>query len=180
MKIYVYVLLCIMLFSSCQEAERRKRIEEVGNWIGKKMECPVNGIFTCLGKDTISQFPKYPYVIVNYIDSTDCIGCKLRTLEWKKFMNKLEMKYPKMVSLLFYVQTKNIKELMWILKGDDFNYPVCVDKDGKFYKINQLPPDEVFRTFLLNADDEVLLVGSPVGNPSLEQLYMDEFEHHQD
>lgn len=179
MKIYGYVLLGIMLFSSCQKVERKKRIEEVENWIGKKIEFPVNGIFTHFGKDTISQLPKCPYIIVNYIDSTDCMGCKLRTLEWKNFMNKLEMNHPRIVSLLFYVQAKNTKELMWILKGDDFNYPVCVDKDGNFCKINQLPSDEVFRTFLLNADGEILLVGSPVGNPSLEQLYMDELEHHQ-
>ena len=44
--------------------------------------------------------------------------------------------------------------------------------------MNQLPSDEAFGTFLLNANKEVLLVGSPVGNKSLERLYMDEFEHY--
>lgn len=93
-------------------------------------------------------------------------------------MNRLEMKYPGMVSLLFYIQPKNMKELIWILRGDDFSYPVCIDKNGDFNKMNQLPSDEAFGTFLLNANKEVLLVGSPVGNKSLERLYMDEFEHY--
>ena len=178
MRNYGYILLCIMLFSACRSFEKESKINDVRSWIGKEIKFPVDGVFTRLGKDTVFQFPKRPYIIVNYIDSAGCVGCRLRTLEWKNFMNKLEIKYPEMVSLLFYIQAKDTRELMWILRGDDFSYPVCIDKGGDFSKINQLPSDEVFGTFLLNVNKEVLFVGSPVGNPSLEQLYIDEFEHH--
>ncbi len=47
-----------------------------------------------------------------------------------------------------------------------------------FGKINELPLGGAFGTFLLNAKKEVRLVGSPVDNPSLERLYMEEFEHY--
>lgn len=178
MRINGCILLCCMLLSACRSSEKENKISDVRSWIGKEIEFPIDGVFTRLGKDTVFQLPKKPYMIVNYIDSVGCTGCRLRTLEWKTFMNKLELKYPGMVSLLFYIQAKDTKELMWVLKGDDFSYPVCIDINGDFSRLNQLPSNEAFTTFLLNANKEVLFVGSPVGNPSLEQLYIDEFEHY--
>lgn len=178
MRINGCILFCFMLLSACRSSEKESKTNDVRSWIGKELRFPIDGFFTRLGKDTVFQLPKKPYMIVNYIDSLGCMGCRLRTLEWKIFMNKLELKYPGMVSLLFYIQAKDTKELMWILRGDDFSYPVCIDINGNFSKLNQLPLDDTFGTFLLNANKEVLLVGSPVGNPSLEQLYIEEFEHH--
>lgn len=172
------LLFCMMLLTSCRDVEKESKIADVESWIGKEIQFPTDGIFTRMGRDTVFCFPKLPYTIVNYIDSAGCVECRLRALEWKDFMNRLEMKYPGMVSQLFYIQPKNMKELIWILRGDDFSYPVCIDKNGDFNKMNQLPSDEAFGTFLLNANKEVLLVGSPVGNKSLERLYMDEFEHY--
>lgn len=172
------ILLCIVLLFACRNSEKERRVNDVRSWIGRKIEFPAEGIFTRFGKDTILRLPHTPFIIVNYIDSTGCVECRLRTLEWKNLMNKLERQYPGMVSLLFYVQAKDPIELMWILKGDDFGYPVCMDKDGVFGKINQLPLDVAFGTFLLNNNDEVQLVGNPIGNPSLEELYIEILEHH--
>lgn len=172
------ILLCIVLLVACGNSEKERRINDVRSWIGRKIEFPVDGIFTRFGKDTILQLPQTPFMIVNYIDSTGCMECRLRTLEWKNLMNKLDRLYPGMVSSLFYIQAKDLIELMWILRGDDFRYPVCIDKDGVFGKINQLSSDEVLGTFLLNSNGEVELVGNPIGNPPLEELYIEILEHH--
>ena len=167
------IVLGLLCTFSCRTPGEKDKINAVKAWLGKKVEFPENKVFTRFCKDTITELPCTNYIIVNYIDSVGCIGCKLQALEWKGFMDKLASVSSERVLLLFYIQAKETKELMWMLRGDDFDYPICFDESGTFRKTNALPPDTVFGTFLLNADKEVVLIGSPIGNHGLEELYME-------
>jgi len=47
--------------------------------------------------------------------------------------------------------------------------------DGSFERLNpHLPKDERFHTFLLDENNKVILVGYPVNNPKLKELYLKE------
>ena len=51
-------------------------------------------------------------------------------------------------------------------------FPVLLDTAGIFERSNpQLPENPVFHTFLLDRDNRVVLVGSPLGNPKMWELY---------
>ena len=52
-----------------------------------------------------------------------------------------------------------------------FDLPVFYDPDGAFERANpQLPANPLFHTFLLDRDNRVVLVGSPIGNPKMWEL----------
>jgi len=49
--------------------------------------------------------------------------------------------------------------------------PYFQDEDEKFKKVNSFPGDMSSQVFLLDKDNRVVLVGSPIGNTKLWQLY---------
>jgi hypothetical protein len=54
-----------------------------------------------------------------------------------------------------------------------FHRTVFYDPDGSFERLNpHLPANEQFHTFLLNEDNKVILVGNPVHNEKLKNLYL--------
>ncbi len=173
-----YNIVCCIAFGwlcvfSCQAPGEKDKVNKVKAWLGKEVKFPENKVFTRLCKDTITELPYANYIIVNYIDSVGCIGCKLQTLEWQGFMDKLASVSSEKVLLLFYIQAKETKEFMWMLRGDGFDYPICFDESAAFCKANNFPSDTACCTFLLNATREVLLIGSPISNHSLENLYLE-------
>lgn len=172
MKVLHYLLILLLFLFACQDKKEEKNKQIIENLLGQKIQIPPNAIMTYWGEDTISQLPDKSYTIVNYIDSTDCINCKLQTFEWKEFMNKMERIFPEKILLLFCIQTENTKEIKWLLKGDDFNYPVCFDPHGTIIETNQLPLEDIYHTLLLDSQKRILLVGSPINNASLEKLYI--------
>jgi len=49
---------------------------------------------------------------------------------------------------------------------------ILIDKDYNFLKINDFPPYKRFQTFLLNDNDEIILVGDPFYNDKSMKLYI--------
>lgn len=59
-----------------------------------------------------------------------------------------------------------------MLKRENFNAPVWIDRMNAFYNLNHFPSDERFQTFLLDKDNRVLAVGNPIHNPKIKELYL--------
>ena len=71
-----------------------------------------------------------------------------------------------------YFSPKRIENLKSGLHVHRFDLPVFYDPDGAFERANpQLPENPVFHTVLLDRDNRVVLVGSPIGNPKMWELY---------
>ena len=51
-----------------------------------------------------------------------------------------------------------------------FDEPIIYDYHNQFFKLNQFPPDP-YRTFLLDKQNKVQLIGNPVETPQLWELY---------
>lgn len=100
--------------------------------------------FTVLGADTNFLF-KSEYRIITYVDSAGCTSCKLKLEWWKKFISQLDTIGN--LPVLFFLHPKNRKELNYILKRDNFNYPVCIDENDSLNKLNHFPSDLMFQTF---------------------------------
>ena len=43
------------------------------------------------------------------------------------------------VPFIFFFQTKDVRELRYILRRDNFSHPVCIDTEDSFYKLNRFP-----------------------------------------
>lgn len=58
------------------------------------------------------------------------------------------------------------------MKRDKFTHPVCFDEEDAFNKLNKLPTDMTFQTFLLDKDNKVVAIGNPIHNPKVKELYL--------
>ena len=54
-----------------------------------------------------------------------------------------------------------------------FEYPLFLDKNRQMQQINNFPKEPMFQTFLLDKNNRVLLIGNPIGNTKLWNLYKD-------
>ena len=156
--------------TSC--SDKNKHVgERVSFWMGKEITYPENTL--CLiKKDTVDvrDFDA-DYKIVVYIDSLGCTNCKMKLREWTETMNLYNSAPDTDVDMLMVINTKDIPSLQYILRTYDFDYPVLADTLDLFRKTNGIEDDENFRTFLLDNDNKVVAVGSPVWNPNVRNLY---------
>jgi hypothetical protein len=74
------------------------------------------------------------------------------------------------VSFLFVVHSLDYEQLDSDVKFLEFDYPLIYDYQNRFYKLNQFPQPP-YRTFLLDKDNYVLSIGSPMANPKIWELY---------
>jgi len=166
--------LCVCLFMvSCVESDKERLSKLVKEWEGKEILFPAHSTFTIQGKDTVDfEFKNTDYKIVTYIDSVGCTSCKLQLPRWKQLIEEVDSLTGGSVPFLFYFHPKDLKELRYYTRRDDFTYPVCFDEKDELNQLNQFPSDMTFQTFLLDRDNKVVAMGNPVLNPKVKELYL--------
>lgn len=170
---YVYGLLLALLSISCKETDRERVSRLVNEWDEKVLCYPPNLIFSVLGKDTVNYtIPKSSYTIITYSDSVGCISCRLQLKRWKGFINEMDSIITQSIPVAFFLHPKDKKEMIFILKENDFEYPVCIDMHDSMNKLNKFPNDMMFQTFLLDKNNKVVAIGNPVHNPKVKELYL--------
>ena len=169
------IVLLAYFLVSCQESIKERSTRLIKEWEGKVIRFPVRSVFTVIGRDTVDfDFMDAKYKVVTYIDSTGCVSCKLQLNRWKQLIAKIDSVTHGNVPFLFYLHPKDIKELRYLTRRDNFIYPVCFDEKDEFNALNQFPDEMMFQTFLLDKDNRVLAWGNPVLNPQIEKLYLKE------
>ena len=166
--LYLEVLL---LFSSCQNSPQEHITQLVEEWQGKEVRFPENPVFTRQLSDTVDyRIPETEYKVLVYVDSIGCTSCKLQLPQWKEFIAYVDSVSGGKIPFLFFFQSKDNKELRYILKRDNFRLPVCVDSQNEFGKLNRFPSEQMFQTFLLDKDNRVKVI-------ALTQLVPDQEEY---
>lgn len=170
--VLILSLTILLLASSCQNKKEREAKKIVREWVGKKIQIPENTMFSVLGKDTICQdLLKKPYKILLYVDSVGCLSCRLKLPDWKKLMKEVDSIAPGKVGFIYIFQPKREKELQMLLNQNLFSYPVIIDPTDIINKQNHFPNELLFQCFLLDVNNKVLMVGNPVHNPQIWNLY---------
>ena len=167
--------LCVCLFMvSCAESDKERLSKLVKEWEGKEILFPAHSTFTIQGKDTVDfDFMDAEYKVVTYIDSIGCTSCKLQLPRWKKLMTEVDSLTDGGVSFLIYFYPKDKEELCSLMRRDAFIYPVCFDWQDKLNRLNKVPPNSAFQTFLLDKDNKVVAIGNPALNPLIKELYLE-------
>lgn len=100
---------------------------------------------------------------------SDCTPCVVIIKEWDQYLK--DNPYLSRIPLLF-VASGNFNDYMHfqINNENNFDFPILLDSGMDFIEKNNLQnfPKEVF---LLNADNEVVLVGSPLEDPQVEKYF---------
>ena len=174
----IYYLLystAAILLSSCQNSTQKHITQLVEEWQGKEVRFPETPVFTRQLSDTVDyRIPEAEYKVLVYVDSIGCTSCKLQLPKWKEFITYVDSVSGGQVPFLFFFQSKDNKELRYILKRDNFRLPVCVDSQNEFGKLNRFPSEQMFQTFLLDKDNRVKVIGNPIHNLSVKELYLKE------
>ena len=155
----------------CMSVDEKEAYRLVDSWVGKEILFPSGMQFSNKESNNVDFDVQSPYKILVYVDSTGCISCKLKLAEWKVFMRKTDSIAPNLLRYVFVFVTKNNSEAIRALKVSNFTYPVCLDEDGVFDKLNHFPLEMEFQTFLLDRNNRVLAMGNPVLNPHVRDLY---------
>lgn len=163
----ILLLLIFLIFQSCN----KPITSIVEEWNQKKIQIPESLNFKSCGQDIDGlKVLNHKFKILYYLDSLGCTTCRLQLLEWKSYM-KLCKSRGYDVGFLFVVEVKKVEEFESKLNMHHFTYPIVYDPNGEFDKINKLPKDERFRTFLLDDENRVVLIGSPIKNKKIMKLY---------
>lgn len=168
--------ICLLFFAmSCQKNDRAKVESLVKEWNNKEIRFPENPVFTRFVTDTVPyRISKTDYKVVAFVDSVGCISCKLQLPRWKEFMHEVDSLSDGNVPFVFFFQTKDVRELRYILRRDNFSHPVCIDTEDSFYRLNRFPREMMFQTFLVDSENRVKVIGNPIHNLSVKDLYLKE------
>jgi hypothetical protein len=168
MKIVFKIFLVVIV--NCCNSQQKGIEKTVREWQGKEIEVPEQVEYKILGRDTLcSNFWNKPYKILTYIDSVGCSSCQMGLPYWREIIESFE-RHQLDVAVLFVIHSSNYHLLNAELKASEFNYPVIYDYHNSFDKLNRFPPAP-YRTFLLDKDNKVRLIGSPVESPQIWELY---------
>jgi len=178
--LFLFFLLLLPFFIySCKEKKKREEVAKIVNeWIGKEIRFPDNVPCYVSGKDTLSElcnanFQK-EFKILLYVDSTGCSSCRLKLFEWKQLMEESDSLFQGKVGFLLYFQPKSVKEMTFLFLRDRFEYPVFIDKKRTIDSLNHFPQATQYQCFLLDNDNKVLMVGNPILNPKIWELYKEQ------
>ena len=173
MKKQLYILLLLSLLTACKENNKEKFALLVQEWQGKEIVFPQNMAFTRFVTEPVDyRIPDAEYKVLVYVDSVGCTSCKLQLLKWKELIAHVDSATNGNVPFIFVFQSKDDRELRYILKCDNFDRPVCIDRNNRFDELNQFPQDITFQTFLLDKDNKVKVIGNPVHNLAVRDLYL--------
>ena len=169
------LLLCglvVALFASCQERKTKKDLEGL---LSKEIVVPAGITQVLFGRDTmLIDVAKSPARLLIYTDSLSCSSCRLKHMyEYNDILNLYdELGGGFMPIFVFSPRNGQSTEIRNTLLLYRFDYPVLLDEKGAFPAANsQIPADGRFHTFLLDKNGKVVLVGDPVNNPALWELY---------
>ncbi|MCC2236372.1 DUF1573 domain-containing protein [Bacteroides hominis] len=169
----IFIFVYILLFVSCQNSDKSRIARMIDEWDGKEIIYPDDLVFTTMGEDTAKWFLKDSrYTIVTYADSIGCMGCKLKLPAWKDFISYLDSVSDHAVKVIFILRPRDEKEMAHLIKYNNFLYPVCLDTNDSFNKINKIPSNLAFQTFLLDNKNKVIAIGNPIHNPNVRTLYL--------
>lgn len=168
--LYIFIL---FLLASCQESDKERIARLVNEWSGKEVKFPEHSVFTIQGKDTVAMdYRNANFKVITYVDSIGCTSCKLQLHRWKELIAEMDSLTSGAIPFLFYFHPKDVKELRYLTRRDNFTYPVCFDEHDEFNSLNLFPSEMTFQTFLLDKENKVIGMGNPIHNPKVKELYL--------
>ena len=105
-----------------------------------------------------------------------CTTCYTKLKAWKSLIREWKQEYD--LTYIFIAkgtpENRSLKPMLDYMVNEriKFSYPVFYDENGEFEKLNlEFLHGDLFETFLLDRDNNILLQGSPLSTKSLEKEY---------
>lgn len=161
--------LIIILCISCT-SEKTKVKSDIDFWIDKELLLTDNLVVypeSIRMQNPILGFSSYK--VVTYIDAS-CASCFVELYKWEELVHTFsDLNVPTLIILeasdtsIFDPKSHNFINV---------SYPLLHDNHGVFKNENNLFKNSSFRTFLINDKNVTKLVGNPINNEELKELYL--------
>jgi uncharacterized protein YcfL len=170
-KVIIITILSVLLVS-CQDRKTKKEIQQLSS---EAVAVPSGITQVLFGRDTtLLDVDGSPARLVIYTDSLSCSSCRLKYMfEYNDILGLHEELGGEFMPIFVFSpregQSAEIRNTLLLYR---FDYPILLDDRGMFPAANpHIPADNRFHTFLLDKNGKVVLVGNPVNNPGLWELY---------
>lgn len=163
----ITIILCISL-QSC-DTHRNQIKSLISHWRNKQIVFP-DSLIDAKQDSVLNKLLNKEFKILTIVDSLSCKSCKLRLYEWKKLIIEADSIFNSL-SFIFVVHSNNYEEIDHIIKNNKFDYPIIYDRKNQIGKLNNFPQQSNFQTFLINKNNQVILLGNPINNKKVWTLY---------
>ena len=167
--VIIQVLSVQILLCSCSNDIDRKMKIMMGNMV--EIPSQLNRVW----RDTVlisEDVPKPPFLVV-HIDSADCSSCMIPKLNRFNGIFAESQRLGKYS--LFVIVSPSQEEVLFVtnlVKGQRFIFPVFVDTENLFDKLNpHIPPDRRFHCFLTDDSRYPAMIGDPTSSDRLMDLF---------
>ena len=170
---YIFIL---MILFSCNFTSFEKQLT---NFAGTEIIFPDSLQASFKGLDTMICISDAPMKMVVWYDSVGCSSCRIQHIhEWNEivfYANKIGDVFDPV--FIFSPKASDLHGIRIALRTVGFEYPVYIDNGNFFSKNNpHIPSNKRMHTFLLDENNKVVLVGSPVRNEPLWELYKEQIQ----
>lgn len=168
------IMICLLLLCcfSCKN-NIDKTIEYM---TGKNTIIPVDRMSCWINDSLISDGSSInaKHKLVVFVDSMACSGCYLKNMSiWNDFIELEEVKDFK-IFFIFAPPKININSLQNSFYMTGLTHPIYIDSSYCFLKNNpHIPKEPMYHTFLLDENNNIILVGNPLHNKKIEKLFLD-------
>jgi len=169
----IFIFFILILSLSC--SDKSSLSKELIKLKSRTMVLPTSEMITSFVEDsTYKDFSKAELKLIIYIDSTECMSCRIKRLyDWNRLI-KLDSRYNGRMKyyFVFCPPKGQVKQTLRSIKLGALKYPIIVDETNKFIKDNpQIPSDIRLHTFLLDKENKVILAGDPLRNKKLRKIF---------
>lgn len=158
-------LISFCFITACHFSDRKTIVKDtIKSMIGKKVQLTHDSI--C---ETISS-----KIIVLVKDTGDCSTCSMHVYDW--YVYNLDLQNRELPCDIIYILNdsaqlnSDVKSLMGYYK---LHYVTGI---SNFLSKNDFVKEEMFPVFLIDSNNVIKVVGSPVGSPELWKLYKREIQ----
>ena len=113
--------------------------------------------------------------LVTYYNSKQCLSCVVDYLhQWKQYVELPQITAGQFKLILIFSPTDELtlKKIMLTLKVHNLENNAYIDENNELKNSRIFSSiDSRFHTFLLDKDNKVILVGNPLKNPKIEELF---------
>lgn len=171
------VILSVVLLCSCNNARNAKVM--LDRLIGTEISLPQHmdraeaGIISACDVEILNLTP---IKFITYYGENECNSCIINNIAlWNGIIGSFNNR--DVAPIFIFASTDNTDELLIEAKLN-LEIPIYIDKYNEFPTLNkQISGDYKYNTFLLDKSDRVVLVGNPLQNASLYNLYKDTIDN---
>ena len=170
MKISLFILI-FLAFYSCSKQKSTANLfpSEIKEYYGKQLILPQQ-IWYFKG-EKINVEPLYPLSIVIYYDLTDCLPCKSKEFSlWQPLIDDIR-KNNIPVNIIPICASSDNTFFCTLYENNELDIPCLWDQQKDFEKYNTLPSNPLYHTFVVNEENKICLMGTPLYNSNLWQNY---------